>query len=338
MRHVVVLDDLRETEIRPASLFERYVALSMSACRDLAATEGTFTAVACPACGDDRRRAAFDKWGLHYQECTRCATVYISPRPSQVQIQHFMQDSDAAEFRRSHLIRDTSANRSEKIVGPRVQWVASLIDESAPQPHAYADLFARYPMFVEGMARLGLPGPNFVVAPDRGLTKTCEALGIQTLADLPEHRGPHGFSAVTAWEIVNNAHAPRELVRSIWDALAPGGLLFLTLVNRDGFDVQVLWDRAPTILPLEHLNLFSIEGLQRMLEESGFRILELSTPGQLDVEIVRNALRNDATLEVPRFIRGLVERRGEAEGASFQEWLQRARLSSHTRVAAQKPI
>ena len=52
---------------------------------------------------------------------------------------------------------------------------------------------------------------------------------------------------------------------------------------------------------------------------------------------MKSALDEHPDLEVPRFIRYFLRHRGEAEAADFQEFLQRARLSSHTRIAAQRP-
>lgn len=86
----------------------------------------------------------------------------------------------------------------------------------------------------------------------------------------------------------------------------------------------------------EHLNLLSIEGIKILLEGAGFRLLELSTPGQLDVELVLRATADDPTIPVPRFVRYFMENRGIETHADFQSFLQKNRLSSHVRIAAQK--
>jgi hypothetical protein len=103
-----------------------------------------------------------------------------------------------------------------------------------------------------------------------------------------------------------------------------------------GFDIRVLGARAKNLLPPTHLNLLSLDGLQRLLSRHGFEVIELSTPGQLDTEVVARAAAEEPTLELPPFIDELIRRRGEAVHQAFQEFLQRALLSSHMRAVARK--
>jgi hypothetical protein len=103
-----------------------------------------------------------------------------------------------------------------------------------------------------------------------------------------------------------------------------------------GFDAQVLWERSRQLLPMVHLNLLSVEGAERLLLDAGFDVLELSTPGRLDVQIVRAAALADPTLPLPRFLSYLIRHRGEEAHQAFQEFLQQHRLSSHMRWVARK--
>ncbi len=73
-----------------------------------------------------------------------------------------------------------------------------------------------------------------------------------------------------------------------------------------------------------------------LFEKNGFEIVELSTPGQLDVELVKNSLKNDKNINLSRFMSYLIEKRDEYVHRSFQEFLQRNNLSSHVRIAARK--
>ncbi len=101
--------------------------------------------------------------------------------------------------------------------------------------------------------------------------------------------------------------------------------------------MQVLWDKAPYIFVPEHLNLLSIEGIKLLVERLGLELVEVSTPGQLDLEFVTRAAEADPTIALPRFVKYLIEQRDPLAHADFQEYLQKHRLSSHVRVAARKP-
>jgi hypothetical protein len=65
-------------------------------------------------------------------------------------------------------------------------------------------------------------------------------------------------------------------------------------------------------------------------------VVELSTPGVLDVELVRQAVAHDPTIQLHPFFRDLLDRCPREAHEDFQEFLQKHRLSSHLRVAAVK--
>jgi hypothetical protein len=108
----------------------------------------------------------------------------------------------------------------------------------------------------------------------------------------------------------------------------------VTARSGSGFDVQVLWEHAD-VTPLEHLNLISVEGLERAIEHSGFEIVELSTPGQLDVQVVDRARKERGTV-LPRFLDYLLAHRDALCHEKLQDFIQEQRLSSHMRLIARK--
>lgn len=73
------------------------------------------------------------------------------------------------------------------------------------------------------------------------------------------------------------------------------------------------------------------------MERAGLELIELSTPGHLDVELVLHAVRQDPSIRLPSFVEYLLEQRDALAHLDFQEFLQKHRLSSHVRVAARKP-
>jgi hypothetical protein len=149
--------------------------------------------------------------------------------------------------------------------------------------------------------------------------------------DIPA--GP--VDAITAFETFDRAADPRALVRASHRALVAGGLLFATAPNINGFELQVLWDRARSIAPPDKINLLSIRGLKALFAE-GWEILEISTPAMFDVEAVRRAIAAEPSAPWPRVVRTLVLETDEQQRLEFQEYLQRARLGSFARVLARR--
>ena len=148
-----------------------------------------------------------------------------------------------------------------------------------------------------------------------------------------EPRGP--VDVITAFETFDRAADLPSLVRAAHRALVPGGLLFTTAPSISGFELQVLWDRARTVAPPDKINVLSIRGFKALFGD-GWEILELSTPGMFDVETVRRAVAADPNADWPRFVRTLVTDTNEQQRMEFQEYLQRARLTSFARLLVRR--
>jgi len=124
-----------------------------------------------------------------------------------------------------------------------------------------------------------------------------------------------------------------EFLREVGALLAPGGVLFLNTLGCEGFDVQVMWERHRNVYPVNHINILSIAGFRALLARAGFGGVRVTTPGRLDVDIVRSQV---PPAEVPRFLRAIFARQDEGLVARFQEFLAANLLSSHVWVVAEK--
>ncbi|MDQ7822508.1 MAG: hypothetical protein RDV48_06900 [Candidatus Eremiobacteraeota bacterium] len=87
----------------------------------------------------------------------------------------------------------------------------------------------------------------------------------------------------------------------------------------------------------EHLNYFNIDSLCHLLQRCGFSIIETLTPGRLDVNIVRNKIKeNETDLLANPFMKYILTEAKDEAIDSFQRFLSKNRLSSHMWVVAQK--
>jgi len=85
-----------------------------------------------------------------------------------------------------------------------------------------------------------------------------------------------------------------------------------------------------------HLNLFNPSSIEKMLRSVGFRILDLSTPGKLDWDLVEQAHFQEG-VSLGRFWETFAQVGTEQAKLELQEWISKHKLSSHMRIIAQKP-
>ncbi|MFA5316096.1 MAG: methyltransferase domain-containing protein [Dehalococcoidales bacterium] len=337
MRQVVVSDDYREVEIWPQDSFNRYLKITEEEVERLFIDHGNLVAVNCPACNSDRNEPQFKKFGLQYVECLDCQTLYINPRPSEENLYRYFKESKAVEFWRTQVVQDSLKARIRYLFKPRAMWVANLAREFLESPDTLVDVNSMYEEFLSEIDSLNIFNTRLTINPMPGVTASLKDRF--KVVDRPITSitpGEINADVITAFAVINRVFNPENFLRGIRNILRDKGMLFFTISTISGFDLQTLWENARTIFPPESLNLPSIEGMGKLLARCGFEVIELSTPGQLDLEVVKNTLRSNEKIKSPRFISYLINHRGEDAHHAFQEFLQRFQLSSHVRVAARK--
>jgi SAM-dependent methyltransferase len=330
---------MKEAEIRPAALFERYLELSRRDIETFFSDHTGFADVACPACGDSAGSLAFVKLGFDYRTCDGCASLYLSPRPSIEMQSDYARNSEAVEFWSTHFYRETAEARRERMFKPRAQQVRKLVEDGLAAAGVIADIGAGYGIFLEELKALGGFERIVAVEPAPGLADVCRQKGFPVIEKFVEdvEDGEIGSDLTTAFEVIEHVFEPVDFLTACRNTLKPGGMLLFTTLTITGFDLQVLWSASNSIYPPHHINLLSIDGLKSLVERSGLELVQISTPGRLDVDIVSNAIQSMPGLEVDRFARTLASMPSEVR-EDFQAFLQRANLSSHVRVLARRPL
>lgn len=336
MKTTVQYDDIREFEFKPGATLTSYLQLTQDDVKSYFLSRSSLVDCGCPACLGDERSEAFSKFGLKYQECSNCKTLYVSPRPDENAIDEYYRKSKAREFWNQHLLTETEAKRREKLFKPRVQWIIETVEEYFPSAQRFSSINSVHPPFLQELIENDYFKKIRIVTPRADLSHvSCEKDGVQVVNDaIGAFSNP--TDAVTLFEVIDRLSDVNAFAGALEKMLVPGGLCFLTTISISGFDLQVLWDKSNSIFPPDRMNVLSTEGLVLLFERHGFECIELSTPGLLDVQIVANAYKENASIEIPRFVRYLIDQRDNDALQTFQEFLQMNRLSSFTRAVFQK--
>lgn len=219
---------------------------------------------------------------------------------------------------------DLAAVRAESVYLPKLDWIATTLRiQGIARPRVLEVVTP--PSEFTALLRTALGSDSVVVATESDLV---------TAGREGRSSGPVVQAAVLL-EALDRVDDPVALLRGVYLAVAPEGLIFVTGLVVSGFDMAVLGTRSRYLYPPDRANCFTLAGLQQLLIQSGFELLEVSTPGLLDVEIMQAHLAEDPSLELPPFERALVTADEETRQA-FQTFLQENRLSSFARLVGIK--
>lgn len=337
MKTIVSVQEIAEFEIKPRGDVDRWRALVETEIAQRWADRTGWIRVSCPTCRQKDAIPAFERYGIAYMECPTCGSLYAPFRPSEDDLWVWYRESVPARFWREHILPATESARREKMTRPRGDWVLDGIAEYLPSAKRLVDISP----YGRGLVDL-LAAENAVLVDIVTAGKTADLDGVATprvkvkptrVVELP---GLGPADVIVAIDVLDRAADMVSLVGVFDQMLAPGGLVFATVPVSSGFEIQLLWERSPTVIPPDKLNLPSVEGLQQLFALPIWEILELSTPGMFDVEMVRRAIKEEPDATWPRVVRALVERT-DAEGrTALVEFLQSRRLTSFARLVARK--
>lgn len=329
---------MKEADIRPQALLDEFFRkLKLDADR-LATRRAEFVDVLCPMCGSTAKDDAFEKDGFPYGECRDCHSLFATPRPTATALAEYAATSEAVEFWSTHFYRETAAARRTQIFRPRAVLAADLVRQGLVPPGGrLADIGAGYGLFLTEASSLNAFGEIVGIEPDARLAAICRDAGVRVIEQPVESIPPGTVEAdlASAFEVLEHVFDPLSFLRASAGVVKHGGILLVTTLTISGFDLQVLWDRSRSITPPQHLNFPSVAGMEQLLARAGLEALSVTTPGRLDVDIVRNRLAAEPALPVPRFARSIA---GATEPVrqAFQRFLSENRLSSHIQCVARK--
>jgi 2-polyprenyl-3-methyl-5-hydroxy-6-metoxy-1,4-benzoquinol methylase/ribosomal protein S27E len=328
---------MKEDEIRKRSVFNRYLELVAEDVREIFTDRSTFTQIDCPACGGKNYQSQFDKTGFTYVLCQDCGTLFVNPRPPYELLMDFYTRSPSTSFWVNEFFKPVAEVRREKIFKPRAEY----IQETYPQMSdgLIGDIGAGFGLFLEELGKLWPSARLVAIEPSPEMVAICSDKGLEVIpCAMEDVQGRDGqFDLLTSFELFEHLYYPDEFLKKAWQLLRPGGRLFLTTLNGEGFDIQILWEKSKSVAPPHHLNFFNPRSITRLIQANNFTVEKVDTPGQLDWDILQGMFLEEG-VDPGRFWRLVAEHASPDAKSSLQTWISENGLSSHMRILAKKEV
>src|SRR5882757_6748275 len=214
----------------------------------------------CPACGATSREAAGEKYGRYKLfGCAGCGLQYWEPR----------EMPDARWYEQMY------GGRDEKLLPLEPGHKYFLADSLAPRGGKLLDIGCGTGNLLAAAREAGYDVTGIEL--DRNAARFAkERLGLQNILPLSisefaeQHKGER-FDVVTFFEVLEHQAAPVEFLQKVKACVKPGGVIALSVPNRER------WLTGPDVLdyPPNHFLRWNADALRKCLGSQGFEVLSM---------------------------------------------------------------
>jgi len=238
-------------------------------------------AISCALCGSNSFKPSLQCEGFSYVICAKCGLVQMNPQPEQKEIKRRYGESSGHDYLAYELanekafldlallaLKDSGFDELEKKLLSCGK--ARVLDVGC----ATGSLLAALRQRLWETTGVEISGPQA----EYGRVKRNLDLRNGSLEEI--HFPDDYFSVVIASHLIEHLNDPESFTAEVYRILASGGRFFVTTPNISGLQARLFKSRWRSAI-FDHLYLFSVKTLTRLLKEKGFTIEKIVTWGGL---------------------------------------------------------
>ena len=234
----------------------------------------------CQVCGSDRRTLKFAEPPFEVVTCSDCGLVYVTPRlTGQALLDIYDEGYWKSQNPKVRGYADYASESAlylktfEKRLGLVRRWVS-------PKSRVLdVDCAAGYFLRVMHDCGHDVHGVELsqAIAKEAIASLGADRIHIGTLDDAATAMNyePRSFDLVTLWDVIEHVPDPQSVLRRIHGLIKPGGRLLLETQNVASRWARLLGRRWHHYKHHEHLYHFTPDTIRRLLQDCGFRTLEV---------------------------------------------------------------
>jgi len=227
----------------------------------------------CNLCGATRAHAVFVKQGWRLVRCDSCTLLRVDPQPTATQVLQLYAPESGYQQHRLH-----DDNRYANWEAHRARELAALIGP-ASRGAALLDIGCATGTFLtvaraNGWRVRGLELGRHLAEHGRRVHQLDIEIG--DIHEAAARFDASSFDAITMWDVVEHLARPRNAVASLVRLLKPGGALYVSTPNEDGWVSRYHWWTIRKLMgswphpePPRHLYQFSRATMAALYRAAG---------------------------------------------------------------------
>jgi 2-polyprenyl-3-methyl-5-hydroxy-6-metoxy-1,4-benzoquinol methylase len=327
-----------EKDIRPEKLIKAAKVFIDSDRKFLLRKKTFFVKTPCPACQSKKEKFFLKKKGFRYSICINCSTYYMNPRPTLKILDDFYKNSKNYRFWNKYIFPASEKIRRKKIFKPRVNECIKFCKKYNFKKPSIVDIGAGFGTFCDLLKKSGYFSKVVAIEPSLEGYLNCKKKNINVINDVIENvrfKKNNKFQIVTSFEVIEHLFSPKDFLLNIKKHLTSKGLMIFSCPNGEGFDVRFL-GKASNTIDHEHLNYFNTDSIKTLLKKSGYKALEVFTPGKLDISIIQSYVNTKSVIVKDFFYQKIFNKKNQILKNNFQDFIANNNLSSSMFVIAKK--
>lgn len=302
----------------------------------IASRRHTFGKGACPLCGPHAPSvpAYTLNNGISYDRCAACSTLFLHSHPDEQGYKEFYETSAMMRLFATHIFPQSRDARLRNIYIPRLKRMLAYFENTSrgEGEKVFLEIGAGSGIFTKVVKDSGVFSRCMAVEPNPACARSCRDNGIAVIEkpiELVEDAEAFAqVSLVGCFEVLEHLVDPAAFLARVHALLPDGGMFCLTTPNGLGFDILELQEKSTT-LGIAHVHLFNPESLSGLLGNVGFTVLEIATPGTLDVDLVERGYRENGVPATHSWLSHILLNGNDAAKNALQNFLVSNRQSSH---------
>jgi 2-polyprenyl-3-methyl-5-hydroxy-6-metoxy-1,4-benzoquinol methylase/ribosomal protein S27E len=251
--------------------------------------------IPCALCGGTIFKPQLSCEGFSYVRCVSCGLVQMNPQPEKTAVAGRYQDGHGKDYLSYELANEAPFLRLQELAlqDAGLEEIEAELEGRTPGNRAQKrvlDIGCATGALLEKLQTRGWKCAGVEISPSAEYARQKRGLEVQSVPLEECHFPPASFDLVLASHLIEHLNDPAAFVTEVRRVLSPGGYFLVTTPNIAGFQARLFHGRWRSAI-FDHLYLFSIKTLSRLLRERGFEIQRVRTWGGLAAGVAPRPLK-----------------------------------------------